>query len=81
MPDTGQLLHQRERFYLVRIDGHEVDITGWDDFERRFMAEPRWWTLAELDTSDDAFAPKGLARHLGDLLRGRIPAEPLDVGM
>jgi len=81
LPSTGQLLHQLERFYLVRINDHEVDITGWDDFERKFMAEPRWWTLAELDATRDDFAPSGLARHLGDLLRGHVPAEPIDVGI
>lgn len=81
MPDTGRLLHQQERFYLVRVDDHEVDVTGWDDFERQFMAEPRWWTLKELDTSRDDFAPSRLARHLGDLLRGHIPIEPLDIGI
>jgi 8-oxo-dGTP pyrophosphatase MutT (NUDIX family) len=81
MPDTGKLLHQQERFYLVRVDDHEVDVTGWDEFERQFMAEPRWWTLEELDRSRDDFAPSGLARHLGELLRGDIPAQPLDVGV
>lgn len=80
MPDTGKPLHQWERFYLVRIDDHEVDITGWDEFERRFMTEPRWWTLEELDNSGEDFAPKSLAWHLGDLLRGKVPTEPLDVG-
>ena len=81
MPDSGKLLHQWERFYLVRIDDHEVDITGWDDFERRFMTEPRWWTLEELEACRDDFAPMGLVRHLADLLRGKVPAEPIDVGI
>ena len=49
LPSTGAPIHQRERFYLVRIDRHEVDIAGWDEFEVRFMTEPRWWTLEELD--------------------------------
>ena len=81
MPDTGKLLHQQERFYLVRVEDHEVDVTGWDDFERQFMAEPRWWTLEELDRSREDFAPSGLAGHLANLLRGNIPAQPLDVGV
>lgn len=37
MPDSGQARHQRECFYLVRVDRHEVDVSGWDDFERNFM--------------------------------------------
>lgn len=81
LPSTGQPIQQRERFYLVRVGSLEVDVTGWDDFERDFMAEPRWWTLEELDAATDDFAPRGLARYLGDLLRGHIPSEPLDVGV
>ena len=80
LPSTGEMIDQWERFYLVRIDAHEVDITGWDEFEREFMTEPRWWRLEELERSTEDFAPSGLPRHLADLLRGRIPAEPLNVG-
>ncbi len=73
------MLQQQERFYLVRIDSHEVDTSGWDELERVFMTEPRWWTLDELDAAQDSFAPRELPRRLGDLLRGEIPLEPLDV--
>ena len=78
LPSTGELLRQLERFYLVRVDSHEVDITGWDEFEREFMSEPRWWTLEEIAASAEHFAPRTLARHLGDLLAGRLPEQPVD---
>lgn len=81
LPSTGEMIHQSERFYLVRVGEHEVDITGWDDFERQFLAEPRWWTMEELDRSREDFAPSNLARHLANLLRGQVPAQPLDVGV
>jgi 8-oxo-dGTP pyrophosphatase MutT (NUDIX family) len=80
LPGTGELIRQKERFYLVRVESHEVDISGWDEFERRFMADPRWWTVEELQESSDAFAPAALASHLVDLIQGRIPAEPFDIG-
>jgi 8-oxo-dGTP pyrophosphatase MutT (NUDIX family) len=81
LPTTGQLLRQRERFYLVRVDSHEVDITGWDEFERQFMAEPRWWSLDEIASSEDSFAPGRLAYFLGDVVAGHIPGEPLETGI
>ena len=37
MPHSGKPMRQRERFYLVRVEQHEVDVSGWDDFERAFM--------------------------------------------
>ncbi len=78
-PETGQMLQQQERFYLVRIDSHEVDISGWDELERVFMTQPRWWTLDELAAAQESFAPRELPRHLGDLVRGHVPVEPIDV--
>lgn len=81
LPTTGQLLRQRERFYLVRVDSHEVDISGWDEFERKFMAEPCWWTVDEIVVSTDSFAPNRLAHFLGAVIAGRIPDEPTDTGI
>jgi ADP-ribose pyrophosphatase YjhB (NUDIX family) len=81
MPLSGQPMRQRERFYLVRVDQHDVDISGWDDFERNFMGDHRWWTLSEVQTSDDEFAPHRLGHFLADLVNGRIPAEPIDTGI
>ena len=80
LPTTGQLLRQRERFYLVRVDSHEVDISGWDEFERKFMAEPCWWTVDEIVASADSFAPGRLGHFLRDVVAGRLPVEPLDTG-
>jgi len=80
-PDSGRLLRQREHYYLVRVDRHDVDVSGWDDFERNFMGEHRWWTVDEVEASEDQFAPRRLADFLADIVSGRIPNEPLDTGI
>jgi 8-oxo-dGTP pyrophosphatase MutT (NUDIX family) len=81
MPHSGQPMRQRERYYLVRVEQHTVDVSGWDEFERKFMGEHRWWTLSEVQSSDDEFAPHRLGYFLADLVNGRIPAEPIDTGI
>jgi 8-oxo-dGTP pyrophosphatase MutT (NUDIX family) len=81
MPHTGEPTRQRERFYLVRIDHHEVDVSGWDEFERHFMGEHRWWTIDEVAAATDEFAPHRLGQFLSELVRGPIPDEPLDTGV
>jgi 8-oxo-dGTP pyrophosphatase MutT (NUDIX family) len=81
IPHSGELTRQRERFYLVRVDQHEVDVSGWDDFERIFMGEHRWWTVSEIQASDDEFAPHRLGHFLADLVNGDIPSEPVDTGV
>jgi 8-oxo-dGTP pyrophosphatase MutT (NUDIX family) len=81
LPGSSQLLRQRERYYLVRVVEHDVDVTGLDDFERKYLGEARWWTLKEVRSSHEEFAPRLLARYLTDLISGRIPDVPLDTGI
>ena len=81
MPHTGEATRQRERFYLVRIDQHEVDVSGWDDVERHFMGEHRWWTIDQVAASADQFAPRRLGQFLAELVNGEIPTEPIDTGV
>ena len=71
MEHGDTIVRQHERFFLARVDvgqrglGEVADmhvsdgIAGW-----------HWWTLAELDGTDEAVWPPGLA----DLIR-RLPAE------
>ena len=67
----------RDDFYVLRVDAHEVDTAGHDDFERDHIVEHRWWTRDELASATDMVIPYGLAALLTDLLDGRRPAEPV----
>jgi len=71
---------QRERFYLLRVDAHEVDRAGNDENELRVLEEFRWWTLPELEASAETFAPRRIALYLAPLLSGELPSHPVDVG-
>ena len=81
LPTSGELIRQRERFYLVRVERHDVDVSGWDDFERIFMGEHRWWTIDAVVASADEFAPHRLAHLVTELVKGDIPNEPVDTGL
>ena len=81
MPSSGKPMRQRECFYLVRVEQPEIDVSGWDDFERTFMGEHRWWTIDDVMASADEFAPHRFGHLLADLVNGRIPAEPIDTGI
>jgi 8-oxo-dGTP pyrophosphatase MutT (NUDIX family) len=76
----GRAYRQRERFYLVRVDAHEVDRSGNDEDELHVLEEFRWWTLPEIEASREAFAPGQIALFLAPLLAGEIPSHPIDVG-
>ena len=41
----------------------------------------RWWTLWELETTDEVVSPRRLAVLLRDLLETGPPPEPIEVGI
>ena len=59
----GVTYRQRQRFYGVELpaDSGGLDVSGWTDYERRWMAAYRWWTLDELEETTEAVYPPGLA--------------------
>ncbi len=80
LPSDGRPIEQHERFYLVRVQNSAINTGGWDDFERAFIGEHRWWTVNELKASGEDFAPSRLRDLLEPLVNGDLPDEPIDVG-
>lgn len=69
---------QRERCYLVRVDPFEpqprLDLTV------EGVSDVRWWTPAEIATSDEVFGPRRLPTLLTEILAYGPPTEPLALG-
>ena len=65
LPGAGRLRVQHDRFYLVRVDSIEVAPTI--DLEAENVTGHRWWTLDELERTDERYSPPelpGLLRAL-----------------
>ena len=58
-PWDARIIHQTERFYLVRIDRHDAVPTI--DVAAEGVTEVRWWSLAELEATEERVVPSGLA--------------------
>lgn len=65
-----------ERYIVARCEGAEPNRDGWDALERDQIDDIRWWTLAELASTQETVFPGGLASLLPDVLTGVYPAEP-----
>lgn len=76
----GREVEQREQFFVARCHAFDVVTTNMEDYEVDFLPEFRWWEAGALAESRDWFVPRVLGRHLPDLIAGRYPAEPFDVG-
>lgn len=59
---------QTEDFYAAVVDSDAVVTTGWTDLERRSVTDFRWWSLAELASTDDVVYPQQLATLLAPLI-------------
>ncbi len=69
-----------ERHFLVRCTDVNLMLEGNPDLnEHALTLEVRWWSLEELRTSAETIYPEDLALHLEPILRGAIPATPIDI--
>jgi len=76
--ETGAGLgYFRDDFFLLRVDGHDVDTSGQTAWERRHHAGHRWWTAAELHTTAEIVYPAGLTALLTDTIAGTLPDSPV----
>ena len=63
---------QHESFFAVPVTAFTPTDAGWDDLERRELIAHRWWTLDELDATDEVVYPSELAALMRAVLRGGL---------
>jgi ADP-ribose pyrophosphatase YjhB (NUDIX family) len=73
------LVHQQDRYFWIRVDRPDVDVSGQDALEADVMVEHRWWPLPELDTTEAKVYPLGLGGRVRDLLENGVPERPLQL--
>ncbi len=75
-PLLGVPTDHRETYFALRDVVHEVDVSGQTEIETYEDQPHRWWSVAELRSSDEIFVPTGLADALEELLDGPSPGPP-----
>jgi 8-oxo-dGTP pyrophosphatase MutT (NUDIX family) len=75
-PLLGVPTDHRETYFALRDVVHEVDVSGQTEIETYEDQPHRWWSVAELRSSDEIFVPTGLADALEQLLDGRSSGPP-----
>lgn len=79
-PWLGKTYRQHERFFVVKIDRHQVDVASHTEEEKVALTEHRWWSADSIrQAAGESFAPRQLGLRLDELLAA-TPAEPIDVG-
>lgn len=78
---AGQQYRQRERFYSTRTGSFEPVSHGLEADETAYVRALRWWTLDELDATNDELSPRDLPHLIRRLVEEGPPPEPIKVGV
>ena len=73
---AGMEIDSRETFFVLRDVVHHVDPARRTELEAQGDEPHRWWSLAEIAASAEAFAPTDLAEALPRLLEGPWTGPP-----
>ncbi len=57
----GSQYRQEQDFFVLRVDGWQVDTAGMDAGEQETIFDHRWWSAAEIEASTEQIFPVGLA--------------------
>jgi ADP-ribose pyrophosphatase YjhB (NUDIX family) len=79
-PWKGAVLRKVERYFVARCDSDAVDIRGLEEDEASAYLGHQWWTLEQIRSSIETFAPRRLADLLPQVLGGDPPSPPIDAG-
>jgi 8-oxo-dGTP pyrophosphatase MutT (NUDIX family) len=77
----GRLYRQRERYFLASVPAFDPRPTVIDAEEAKTFDGLRWWTLGELETTDERFAPADLPALVRSLVEEGPPEHPIAVGV
>ena len=56
----GLVIDQDQRFFLLRVDSHDVDTSGFGEIEVASIEEHRWWSLHDLAATGETLYPLDL---------------------
>jgi 8-oxo-dGTP pyrophosphatase MutT (NUDIX family) len=63
----GTRYRQEQDFYLLRVGSPDISAEGRDDEEAAMIDGHRWWTLSELEATNESYYPLELPRLLRTL--------------
>ncbi len=69
---AGGAYRQSEDFFVLRVDAHDVDTSGFSELETSAVLGHRWWTRGELRDAVAGGEPRVYPVELPDLLE-RVP--------
>lgn len=73
----GRIIHTIEHVHFTRTATTAIDTSGWQDGDKSWMEDMRWWSATELAAARDPVRPPGLLSLVARLADGDVPNPPL----
>jgi hypothetical protein len=70
---------QSERWFLAHVPHFEPSREAMTETERAEITGARWWSLAEMDSTEEDLIPPDLPTRLRSLLEDGPPPEPIEI--
>lgn len=65
------------RYYFVPIDNHHVEQSNLTTLEQDVSRGYHWWSLEEMQSTDEILLPPGLPNLITPLVLGDVPIKPV----
>ena len=75
----GQPLYSVETFFAWRTDRFEPSTAGWEPLEHEVHAAWRWWTIDEIDTTNERVLPSRLGDVARLITQGALGSSPIEL--
>ncbi|MGH0435010.1 NUDIX hydrolase [Bacillus basilensis] len=73
----GEMILSHERFFVVRINNTEVLLDNLTENEQEVYRSHKWWSIQELENSNDKIIPEKLGSLLKPIVEGILPENPI----
>ena len=75
----GQPLFSVDSFFTWRTERFEPSTAGWEPLEHELHAAWRWWTIDQLDATDEAILPARLSDLVRLIVGGALGPSPMEL--
>lgn len=71
----------QETFVVAHTDKYEIIRDGLSQEEQEVVQKYKWWSVAELQSTDDIIIPRDLATLLPDIIAGNYPESAVQIDL
>ena len=73
---SGEKVQSVEKFFLVVLEENAFSFDHWTESEKKRMLAGKWWSVEEIEKSEDEFFSKDVLRILNELASRKFLEEP-----